>query len=48
MVKDTNPSQQLIYSKPVNLSVKSLQSVEKSLLPVTVTMRMVGGGLKVR
>jgi hypothetical protein len=46
MVKESQP-QDLIYSKAVILSIKSAQSVEKAFLPVTVTMRMGGGGLKV-
>lgn len=47
MKENQNLSQLLIYSEAVILSVKSLSAVEKTMIPVTVTIRLGGGGIKV-
>ncbi|KAJ3304287.1 Spindle assembly abnormal protein 6 [Kappamyces sp. JEL0829] len=46
MKDPSQPSQHQVYSKPVALAIKSIQAPEKTVLPVTVTIRLLGGGLK--
>ncbi|KAJ3369930.1 Spindle assembly abnormal protein 6 [Kappamyces sp. JEL0680] len=48
MKDPSQPSQHQVYSKPVALAIKSIQAPEKTVLPVTVTIRLLGGGLKVQ